>query len=117
MGIPCAGCFSPGWNLCTVFGVVLGYPLAYTFAVEDGFENCLALTPLRVFTVQASCPRIRDNLTIQIYSFSIPENLYPEVKEVVDAWCDNLKNSFSSQNDFANLCISSEVVTLSAVAL
>ncbi|NWJ02759.1 CA074 protein, partial [Crypturellus undulatus] len=105
------------WNLCTVFGVLLGYPLAYTFAVEDGFENCLALTPLRVFTVQASCHRIRHDLVVQIYSFSIPENLYPEVKEMVDAWSDNLKNSFSSQNDFVNLCISSEVVTLSAVAL
>ncbi|NWX87820.1 CA074 protein, partial [Nothoprocta pentlandii] len=108
---------SADWNLCTIFGVILGYPLAYTFAVEDSFENCLALTPLRVFSVQASCHRIRDDLTVQIYSFSIPENLYPEMKEVVDAWCDNLKNSFSSQNDFVNLCISSEVVTLSAVAL
>uniref|UniRef100_A0A8B9PRR9 Chromosome 1 open reading frame 74 n=1 Tax=Apteryx owenii TaxID=8824 RepID=A0A8B9PRR9_APTOW len=105
------------WNLCTVFGVLLGYPVAYTFAVEDGFENCLALTPLRVFTVRASCCRIRDDLMVQIYSFSIPENLYLEMKEVVDAWCDNLKDSFSTQNDFANLCISSEVVTLTAVAL
>ncbi|NXA39596.1 CA074 protein, partial [Eudromia elegans] len=108
---------SADWNLCTIFGVILGYPLAYTFAVEDSFENCLALTPLRVFTVQASCHRIRDDLTVQIYSFSIPENLYPEMKEVVDTWCDNLKNTFSSQTDFVNLCISSEVVTLSAVAL
>ncbi|XP_009670587.2 UPF0739 protein C1orf74 homolog [Struthio camelus] len=108
---------SADWNLCTLFGVLLGYPVAYTFTVEDSFENCLALTPLRVFTVWASCHRIRDDLTIQIYSFSIPENLYPEMKEVVDAWCDNLKDSFSAQNDFANLCIASEVVTLTAVAL
>uniref|UniRef100_A0A8C4K4U5 Chromosome 1 open reading frame 74 n=1 Tax=Dromaius novaehollandiae TaxID=8790 RepID=A0A8C4K4U5_DRONO len=115
--ISCSEVCSADWNLCTVFGVLLGYPVAYTFTVEDGFENCLALTPLRVFTIRASCHRIRDDLTVQIYSFSIPENLYPEMKEVVDAWCDNLKDSFSTQDDFADLCISSEVVTLTAVAL
>ncbi|XP_062451070.1 UPF0739 protein C1orf74 homolog, partial [Rhea pennata] len=108
---------SADWNLCTIFGVLLGYPVAYTFSVEDGFENCLALMPLRVFTVQASCRRIREDLAVQIYSFSIPENLYPEMKEMVDAWYSNLKDSFSTQDDFANLCISSEVVTLTAVAL
>ncbi|XP_010135993.1 PREDICTED: UPF0739 protein C1orf74 homolog, partial [Buceros rhinoceros silvestris] len=106
-----------GWNLCTVVGVLLGYPAVYTFAVEDGAENCLALTPLRVFTVQASCPRIRDGLRIQIYSFSIPESLCVELKEVLDAWSYELKAAFSAQNDFVDLCVASEVVSLPAVAL
>ncbi|XP_014804049.1 PREDICTED: UPF0739 protein C1orf74 homolog [Calidris pugnax] len=106
-----------GWNLCTVVGVLLGYPAVYTFAMEEGSENCLGLTPLRVFTVQASCPRIRDGLRVQIYSFSIPESLCAELKEVLDAWCDELKEAFSAQSDFVDLCISSEVVSLPAVAL
>ncbi|XP_010295845.1 PREDICTED: UPF0739 protein C1orf74 homolog, partial [Phaethon lepturus] len=106
-----------GWNLCTIFGVLLGYPAVYTFSIEEGTENCLALTPLRVFTVQASCPRIKDGLRVQIYSFSIPEGLCAELKEVLDAWCDELKEAFSMQNDFVDLCISSEVVSLPAVAL
>ncbi|NXG77782.1 CA074 protein, partial [Baryphthengus martii] len=106
-----------GWNLCTVVGVLLGYPAAYAFATEESTENCLALTPLRVFTVQASCPRIRDGLRVQIYSFSIPENLCMELKEVLDAWCNELKEAFSVQNDFVDLCIASEVVSLPAVAL
>ncbi|NXR14720.1 CA074 protein, partial [Semnornis frantzii] len=105
-----------GWNLCTVVGVLLGYPAAYTFAMEEG-ENCLAMTPLRVFTVQASCPRISDGLRVQIYSFSVPESLCPELKEVLDTWCDELKEAFSAQTDFAELCIASEVVSLPAVAL
>ncbi|NXX97308.1 CA074 protein, partial [Centropus bengalensis] len=106
-----------GWNLCTIFGVLLGYPVAYTFSVEEGDENCLAMTPLRVFTVQAACPRIKDGLVVQIYSFSVPESLCVELKEVLDAWCEELKEAFSAQSDFVDLCISSKVVSLPAVAL
>ncbi|NXS23274.1 CA074 protein, partial [Mystacornis crossleyi] len=105
------------WNLCTVAGVLLGYPAVYTFASAEGAENCLALTPLRVFTAQASCPRIKDGLRVQIYSFSVPESLCAELKEVLDAWCQELKEAFSAQDDFVDLCISSEVVSLPAVAL
>ncbi|NWZ41180.1 CA074 protein, partial [Brachypodius atriceps] len=104
-----------GWNLCTVAGVLLGYPAVYTFA--EGTENCLALTPLRVFTAQACCPRIKDGLRVQIYSFSVPESLCAELRDVLDAWCQELKEAFSAQSDFVDLCISSEVVSLPAVAL
>ncbi|NXK66743.1 CA074 protein, partial [Sylvietta virens] len=103
------------WNLCTVAGVLLGYPAVYTFA--EGAENCLALTALRVFTAQASCPRIKDGLRVQIYSFSVPESLCAELRDVLDAWQDELKEAFSAQSDFVDLCISSEVVSLPAVAL
>ncbi|NWH71935.1 CA074 protein, partial [Piaya cayana] len=105
------------WNLCTVVGVLLGYPAAYTFATEEGGENCLAMTPLRVFTVRAACPRIKDGLVVQIYSFSIPESLCSELKEVLDAWREELKGAFRAQSDFVDLRISSEVVSLPAVAL
>ncbi|XP_009866184.1 PREDICTED: UPF0739 protein C1orf74 homolog, partial [Apaloderma vittatum] len=105
------------WNLCTVVGVLLGYPAAYAFTAGEGAENCLALTPLRVFTVQASCPRIRDGLRVQIYSFSVPESLCTELKGVLDAWRDELEEAFSMQSDFVDLCVASEVVTLPAVAL
>ncbi|XP_010198913.2 UPF0739 protein C1orf74 homolog [Colius striatus] len=106
-----------GWNLCTVVGVLLGYPAAYTFSAEEGADNCLALTPLRVFTVQAACPRIRDGLRVQIYSFSVPESLCAELQEVLDAWHGELQAAFSTQSDFVDLSVSSEVVTLPAVAL
>ncbi|KFO76799.1 UPF0739 protein C1orf74, partial [Cuculus canorus] len=106
-----------GWNLCTIVGVLLGYPAAYTFATEEGGENCLAMTLLRVFTVQAACPRIKDGLVVQIYSFSIPESLCMELKELLDAWCEELKEAFRVQSDFVDLRILSEVVSLPAVAL
>ncbi|XP_010081632.1 PREDICTED: UPF0739 protein C1orf74 homolog [Pterocles gutturalis] len=85
--------------------------------MEGDAENCLALTPLRVFTVQASCRRIKDGLRVQVYSFSIPESLCAELEEVLGAWCDDLREAFSAQSDFVDLCISSEVVSLPAVAL
>ncbi|NXS64557.1 CA074 protein, partial [Brachypteracias leptosomus] len=106
-----------GWNLCTVVGVLLGYPASYTFTTEESTENCLALTPLRVFTVQASCPRIRDGHRVQIYSFSIPERLCTELKEVLDAWCHELREAFSAQSDFVDLHIANEVVSLPVVSL
>ncbi|XP_033925760.1 UPF0739 protein C1orf74 homolog [Melopsittacus undulatus] len=105
-----------GWNLCTIVGVLLGYPAAYTFSMESP-ENCLALTPLRVFTAQASCPRIKDRLGVQIYSFSIPESLCGELEQALGAWSEQLKEAFSAQSDFVGLCISSQVVSLPAVAL
>ncbi|XP_009637727.1 UPF0739 protein C1orf74 homolog, partial [Egretta garzetta] len=106
-----------GWNLCTIVGVLLGYPAAYAFSMEEGAENCLALTPLRVFTVWASCPWIKDGFRVQIYSFSIPESLCAELMDVLDAWRDELKEAFRVQNDFVDLRILSEVVSLPAVAL
>ncbi|MGH0128654.1 UNVERIFIED_CONTAM: hypothetical protein FKN15_035732 [Acipenser sinensis] len=46
------------WNLCTLFGLLLGYPAAYWFDNERSFENCLSMTPLRVTSVSAACPLI-----------------------------------------------------------
>ncbi|NXU83002.1 CA074 protein, partial [Xiphorhynchus elegans] len=115
--VSCSEVVAEGWDLCAVLGVLLGYPAVYTFSREGGEENCLALTPLRVFTVHASCPRIKDGLRIQIYSFSIPESLCPQLGGVLDAWCAELKEAFSAQSDFVDLCISSEVVSLPVVAL
>ncbi|KAJ7427921.1 hypothetical protein WISP_02781 [Willisornis vidua] len=115
--VSCSEVVPKDWNLCTVVGVLLGYPAVYTFCGEEGAENCLTLTPLRVFTVHASCPRIKDGLRVQIYSFSIPESLCTELRAVLEAWDKELKEGFSAQSDFVDLCISSEVVSLPAVAL
>ncbi|XP_033008823.1 UPF0739 protein C1orf74 homolog [Lacerta agilis] len=109
--------FCSKWNLCTLFGVLLGYPAAYSFPVQKSFDNCLSLTPLRVFTVQATFCRISNDFRVRFYSFSIPELLYPVMKMGLDVWCENLKDAFKAQKDFADLCITNEVVALAAVAL
>uniref|UniRef100_A0A3B4A755 Uncharacterized protein n=1 Tax=Periophthalmus magnuspinnatus TaxID=409849 RepID=A0A3B4A755_9GOBI len=42
------------WNLCTVFGALLGYPVTYWFDQNKSFENCLSMTPLMVTTASAT---------------------------------------------------------------
>lgn len=105
------------WNLCTIFGVLLGYPASYWFDTRKGFENCLALTPLRVFSADVSCLKISDSMRFQVYSFSVPEELHHCLREYLISWNENLKNAFSKQNCFANLSVSSRLTVLTAVAL
>ncbi|XP_066482103.1 UPF0739 protein C1orf74 homolog [Tiliqua scincoides] len=109
--------FAPEWNLCTLFGVLLGYPASYSFPAQKSFDNCLPMVPLRVFTIEATFSRINDNFRVPFYSFSIPESLYPAMKIGLDAWYENLKGAFRAQKDFTDLCIKHEVITLTAVAL
>ncbi|XP_006888010.1 PREDICTED: UPF0739 protein C1orf74 homolog [Elephantulus edwardii] len=104
-----------GWNFCTVFGILLGYPVPYTFHLNQGGDNCLALTPLRVFTVQVSW--LLGQPPVQLYSFSVPESLFPALRDSVNTWEEALRTQCRIQSDFTDLSISSEVVTLPAVAL
>ncbi|XP_004476296.1 UPF0739 protein C1orf74 homolog isoform X1 [Dasypus novemcinctus] len=106
---------SSGWNLCTVFGILLGYPVPYTFCLNQGDDNCLALTPLRVFTARLSW--LLGQPPVLLYSFSVPESLFPALKDVLNTWEEDLRTRCRTQNDFADLIISSEIVTLPAVAL
>lgn len=109
--------FSSEWNLCTVFGVLLGYPASYNFPAQKNSDNCLTLAPLRMFTVRATCCKLREDLRVRFYSFSVPENLYPVLRSGLDAWCEKLKDAFKAQQDFTHLSITAEIVTLKAVAL
>lgn len=106
---------SSDWNLCTVFGLLLGYPVSYTFQLNQGDDNCLALTPLRVFTARISW--LLGQPPVLLYSFSVPESLFPALRDIVDNWKKDLRTWFRSQNDFTDLSISSEIITLPAVAL
>ncbi|XP_067324177.1 UPF0739 protein C1orf74 homolog [Anolis sagrei] len=104
-------------NLCTLFGVLLGFPAAYSFPAQKSFENCLSLVPLRVFTIQATFCKISNDFRVRFYSFSVPESLYPVMKTDLSMWCENLQNAFKTQKYFADLSISTEVVTQVAVTL
>ncbi|XP_001373783.1 UPF0739 protein C1orf74 homolog [Monodelphis domestica] len=108
---------SVGWNLCTVFGILLGYPVPYFFYPDQGDSNCLSLIPLRVFTIRTSCCWLTGLPQILLYSFSVPESLYPALKDLLDMWGEDLRARFGAQGDFTELTISSEVVTLPSVVL
>ncbi|KAM4796772.1 UPF0739 protein C1orf74 homolog [Rhinophrynus dorsalis] len=107
---------SPVWNLCTMFGFLLHFPATYWFDTVRGFENCLSLTPLRRFTVQATCSRI-GNHRVQIYSFTVPECVYQYMHAHLEDWSEKLKQTFHGQSHFIDLEIITDTVTLTAVAL
>ncbi|KAM7055155.1 UPF0739 protein C1orf74 homolog [Molossus nigricans] len=113
--VSCSRLCSSDWNLCTVFGILLGYPVPYTFHLNQGDDNSLALTPLQVFTARISW--LLDQPPVSLYSFSVPESLFPALRDILNTWEKDLRTRFRTQNDFADLSISSEIVTLPAVAL
>ncbi|XP_073904525.1 UPF0739 protein C1orf74 homolog isoform X2 [Castor canadensis] len=115
VGVSHSRLHSTDWNLCTLFGILLGYPVSYTFHMNQGNDNCLALIPLRVFTARISW--LLGQPPILLYSFSIPESLFPDLRDILNAWEKDLRTRFRTQNDFADLSISSEIVTLPVVAL
>ena len=100
-------------NLSTLFGYLLGYPVIYWFDVKCPKENCLSMLPLTVFTVTGDFP----GKTHTIFSYSIPENILPSVKHLVEAWELKLKSKDNSLDFVCNVCFSSKTVTLPAVNL
>ncbi|XP_043572571.1 UPF0739 protein C1orf74 homolog isoform X2 [Chiloscyllium plagiosum] len=109
--------FSSEWNLCTMFGFLLGFPAAYWFDFSTSFENCLSMTELRVFSVSAFCHQITKNLKHQMYSFSIPEILYLELQSIVACWNRDLQSDFIKQSNFSELNISTEITCQPAITL
>lgn len=109
--IPCSE-----WNLCTMFGFLLHFPVVYWFDTSKSFENCLSFTPLKHYTVQTTCPKVGLQ-KIQVYSFTIPESVYQSVQTLLQTWIKGLKQMFHVQGHFTDLEIITETVTLPAVAL
>ncbi|XP_054983278.1 UPF0739 protein C1orf74 homolog [Sorex araneus] len=103
------------WSLCALFGILLGYPTPYTFRQGRTEPSCLELAPLRVFSVRLSWRPA--GLAFPLYSFSVPECLLPALGSVLGSWERELRARWRAQSDFADLSISSEVVTLPVVAL
>ncbi|XP_041051834.1 UPF0739 protein C1orf74 homolog isoform X1 [Carcharodon carcharias] len=109
--------FSSEWNLCTLFGFLLGFPVSYWFDFNKSFENCLSMTELRVFSASASCPRITSNLKHRMYSFSVPETLYVDLQSTIESWNRDLQSDFNKQSNFSKLSISTEIVCQPAITL
>uniref|UniRef100_A0A8C6SDV9 Zgc:112163 n=1 Tax=Neogobius melanostomus TaxID=47308 RepID=A0A8C6SDV9_9GOBI len=42
------------WNLCMIFGLLLGYPVTYWFDQNKSYENCLSMTTLMVTKAAAT---------------------------------------------------------------
>ncbi|XP_061583224.1 UPF0739 protein C1orf74 homolog [Cololabis saira] len=109
----CLGEKCEEWNLCTVFGLLLGYPVTYWFDQTESFENCLSMTPLLVIAASATCA----GHICHLYSFSVPAGLQEEANCKLENWKLRLQKRFEQQNVLKDLCISQSTVTLPAVCL
>lgn len=105
------------WNLCSLFGIVLGYPATYWFDQNRSFENCLAMTPLMVTKASATWKACRGEHRFSLYSFSIPAALHKDTQCNLDRWNLRLKERFEQQTVFSNLDVCQSVVTLPSVCL
>ncbi|XP_036390228.1 UPF0739 protein C1orf74 homolog [Megalops cyprinoides] len=105
------------WNLCTLFGILLGFPATYWFDQKMSFENCLSMMPLLVTTATASWDAVAGGSRHCFYSFSIPQVLMSETQPMLDSWAEKLHERFSHQSTFSALTVSTETVLLPSVAL
>lgn len=112
-----AGKESEDWNLCTAFGLLLGYPVTYWFDQTSSFDNCLAMTPLVVTTASALWQRETSGYRCCLYSFSVPAALIHETQTVLDNWSCGLQERFQQQNILQDLTICHKTVTLPSVCL
>lgn len=105
------------WNLCTVFGLLLGYPVTYWFDHTKSFNNCLSMTPLTVVTASATWQPDTTAHRCCLYSFSVPAALQEEIKSDLETWKLRLQQRFEQQNLLKDLTINQSIVTLPSVCL
>lgn len=105
------------WNLCSVFGLLLGYPVIYWFDQTLGFENCLSMTPLTVITASAAWQTDTATHRCGLYSFSLPAALREETQSNLENWKLRLQEKFEQQHILKDLSLSQSSVMLSSVCL
>lgn len=105
------------WNLCTVFGLLLGYPATYWFDQTVSHENCLAMTPLLVTTASAGWQAGAASHRFCLYSFSVPAALVQELQTNLGHWATRLRDGFEKQHVLKDLEICQNTVILPSVCL
>lgn len=105
------------WNLCTVFGLLLGYPATYWFDQTVSHENCLAMTPLLVTTASAAWQAGATSRRFCLYSFSVPAALVQELQTHLGLWTVRLRDGFGKQHVLKDLEICQNTVILPSVCL
>ncbi len=108
---------SEEWNLCTVFGLLLGYPVTYWFDQTKSFENCLSMTPLMVTAASATWQADTAGHRCCLYSFSVPAVLLEEIQSKLENWRLCLQERFQQQNVLTDLTVCQSTVTLPSVCL
>lgn len=105
------------WNLCTVFGLLLGYPVIYWFDQNKSFENCLSMTPLSVTTASVTWKVNGEDHRCRLFSFSVPADLLEDTQYNLKNWKVCLQERFQQQNILTDLAVCQTMVTLPSVCL
>ena len=71
-----------GWNMTTLFGIFLGYPVVYFYKDLDECKNCLAGVELSVNQLKLKKSTVS--------SFSYPTSLEQEVLPALQSWTHNV---------------------------
>ncbi|KAK9528946.1 hypothetical protein VZT92_013073 [Zoarces viviparus] len=108
---------SDDWNLCTVFGLLLGFPVTYWFDQTKSFENCLSMTPLIVTTASATWQADSAGHRFCLYSFSFPAVLLKALQSNLEHWRLCLQERFKQQSVLTDLTFCQSTVTLPSVCL
>ena len=113
-------------NLCTVYGLLLNYPIVYWFDNLISEETCLDMTPLSVVKVgllfssncmlKSDAQSLKTKNMIEIYSFSFPKNLHACLIVNLQKWKTALIEKISPIFD-TNYCFQELTVTASSLAL
>lgn len=76
---------------CTVFGIILGYPVVYWLTKESEI-NCLTEVDLIVYSTELSFPTWQEkgNDFWTVCSFSFPRNLEVYCKKFIESWKANV---------------------------
>lgn len=107
---------SEGWNLCTLFGFLLGYPFTYWFDPGMSSGDSLSMVQLSVTNASVSWPA-ESGSSCCIYSFSYPTILHSQTRSALDSWGQALGERFHKQNVLRNLTITQSTVVLPSVCL
>ena len=94
------------WNLCSIFGILLGFPAVYYCDQEEEGGNCLANVDLALYKVQLdNCSPI---------SFSIPASLETAASDQICSW---EKEAAELCEAVARLRVTRQIVNLAVVVL
>ncbi|XP_077988901.1 UPF0739 protein C1orf74 homolog [Glandiceps talaboti] len=89
-----------GWNIPSIFGILLGYPVVYWYGVDDDTpSNCLSMVPLSVHKIFI---RPDNNEGKEIISFSVPADLEESFHDSINVWYSDIKCKVTSSAIFNN---------------
>ena len=106
----------PDWNITTMFGVLLDYPVVYWYEDNKYGQNCLSCKDLINYKIVHKALIKSSSIENVVFSFTVPQNVVnSDVEYVIDGWIS--QHCDLGEKKEINLTCSKTSVNLSAVVL